>query len=498
MQLRGRLVSVHAERLAYGRTVPRIAARERVRRRIVGLAVAFYWLLVLEGALRKWGLPQFEQVAFFVRVPVALACYWLAFRCRRWPRTTLPVFFCYLLAVAATLLVPLQFVAGGYGQRYLLLAGYGWLNYFFYIPLAFIVAEQFQASDIQRLTRHAAWLALASAPIVVLQFFSPASSVINLGSGLDEANQFANLGSALGYVRPTGFFSSTTGQTQFLASTAALLMGAVLLPRRARTMPALLLWAGMGAVAVMTAFSQSRGAFFLLGLVLAATALGGIVASRQRVLLRGTLLPVALIIMMATLWPLLFPEALLVFAERWTGAMASESQVFQLGVFGRAFYGFYGFIQYLGDTPLFGYLLGLGGNAASQLDWVRFPQAAYNWQGYGGWGEDGWSRHIIELGPVLGIFFIALRIYLTLWLARNAARAARWSGDVRAIILFGFVGIVLLEGQITGHGTINGFGWFFVGLCLAAARIERTNTSLSAGGQPRPAIPSKRAFAHAE
>ena len=450
------------------------ATREAVRRRIVGLAVAFYWLLVLEGALRKWGLPQLEQALFFVRVPVALACYWLAFRHHRWPRTTQPVFFCYLLALVATLLVPLQLVTGGYGQRYVLIAGYGWLNYFFYIPLAFVIAEQFQANDIQRLTRHAAWLALASVPIVVLQFFSPPSSVINLGAGLDEANQFANLGAALGYVRPTGFFSSTAGQTQFLASTAALLMATLLLPRRARHINPLLLWAGMGAVAVMTAYSQSRGAFFMLGLALAATALGGIIASRKRVLLRGALLPGALVVMMAALWPLLFPEAFRIFAERWTGAMASESQLFELGVFGRAFYGFYGFIHHLGDTPLFGYLLGLGGNAANQLDWVQFPAAAYQWQGHGAWAEDGWSRHIIELGPVFGLAFIGLRLYLTLWLARHAVRAARRSGDVTAIILFGFVGIVLLQGQITGHGTINGFAWLFAGLCIAAARTACT------------------------
>lgn len=491
-------MSGHAESLSYRQPVFHSATREVVRRRIIGLTIAFYWLLVLEGALRKWGLPQFEQAFFFIRFPVALACYRLALRHHLWPRTTAPMFIFYLLALVISLLAFFQLVAGDYEQRYVLLAGYGWLNYFFYIPLPFIIAEQFQRSDIQRLTRHAAWLALASVPIVVLQFFSPVDSVINLGSALDESNQFANLGAALGYVRPMGFFSSTAGQSYFLASTAALLLATLLMPGSVRNMSPPLLWAGLVAVIVMMAFSQSRGAFFMVGLVLAAVGIGGVIAGRQRILLRGALLPAALVIVMATLWPLVLPEAFSVFAKRWTGAMASESQVFELGVFGRAFYGFYGFIYYLGDTPLGGYLLGLGGNAASQLDWVQRPEAAYNWQGYGAWAEGGWSRHIIELGPLLGLCFIGFRVFLTLWLARKAVRAARRTGNVTALIVFGFVGIVLLQGQITGHGTINGFAWLFVGLCLAAARSRCTSMPLSASNQPNPAIPFERRFKRAE
>jgi len=194
--------------------------------------------------LRKWGLPQLEQVFFFIRMPVAFVLYWTAFRHRRWPRTNAPMLGFYLFAVAATMLVLVQLVVGGYGQRYILLAGYGWMNYFFYVPLAFLIAEHFQLEDVRRLTRHAAWLAVASCPIVFMQFSSPADSVINLGSGLDEANQFKNLGAALGFVRPTGFFSSTAGQAHFVASAAALLFAAFLQQRRKRSFSPLLLWSG--------------------------------------------------------------------------------------------------------------------------------------------------------------------------------------------------------------------------------------------------------------
>lgn len=481
-------MSATIESAPYPLAAGRAFARDAARQRIVTLIFIFYWLLVLEGALRKWGLPQLEEVFFFVRVPVALALYWTAFRHRRWPRTSAPVLGFYLFAVSATLLVPIQLIAGGYGQRYLLLAGYGWVNYFFYVPLAFLIAEQFRRDDLDRLTRHVAWLALASCPIVFLQFFSPADSVVNLGSGLDEANQFKNLGAALGFVRPTGFFTSTLGQAHFVASSAALLLATFLQRRSKPSLRPPLLWSGLIAVALMVVFSQSRALFLLLGLILGAAAVGGLLTGRRRAVMRAAVLPALLVGTAAVLWPLLFPTAFEVFMTRWSNAQQSETQLFQFGVFGRAFYGFYAFVYHLAETPIGGYLLGFGGNASRQLDWVQLPQAAYNWQRYGAWAEDGWSRHIIELGPLLGIGFIGLRVLLTLWLARKAIGAARRTGNTTALIVFGYVGIELLQGQITGHGTVNGFVWIFVGVCLAAARISREERLPISPDRTRPPI----------
>jgi hypothetical protein len=436
---------------------------------------AIYWLLVLEGALRKWGLPQLEQAFFFIRLPITLALYWIAFRFRRWPHTNRSLLTVYVLAAAATVLATIQLLAGGYDPRYLLLVGYGWVNYFFYVPLAFLIAAQFRWDDLQRLTRHTLWLALAAAPIVVLQFFSPADSVINLGSGLEDANQFKNLGAALGFVRPTGFFTSTLGQAQFVASAAALLLATFLQPRSARKLNPVFLWLGGVAIVSMLVFSQSRGLILSAGLVLLAAAIAGMLTGKRRVVLRACIVPLAAVGGMALLGLLVFPNVFEVFVVRWAGAWYAETQTFQLGIFGRALYGFYSFIYYLPDTPLAGYLLGLGGNAASQLEWVRMPSAAIEWHGYGAWAEGGWERHVIELGPVLGLAFILFRLALTVWLGLRAVRATRRSGEVLPLVLFGYVGIVLLYGQITGHGTVNGYAWMFFGFCLAAARCAERN-----------------------
>jgi hypothetical protein len=140
-------------------------------------------------------------------------------------------------------------------------------------------------------------------------------------------------------------------------------------------------------------------------------------------------------------------------------------------VFGRLFHPFYAFLDYLPFTPFIGYLLGFGGNASLRLDWVRLPSAAYEWTGYGIWGlEGGWAVHLIELGLFVGLAFIIFRIGLILWAGWNACKCTRYSGHPLPVLLFGYAGIILLNGQITGQGTINGYAWMFLGFCLSAIR----------------------------
>jgi hypothetical protein len=438
------------------------------------LIFIIYWFLIFEGALRKWGLPELHRVFFFSRVPLTLILYWGAVRSLCWPRTTWPLLMAYGFAAIALILVAIQITAGGYDHRYLLIAGYGWINYFFYIPLAFLIAEQFGRADLERLTRNTLWVAICAAPVVAWQFSVPAEAVINLGAGLDESEQFRNLGAALGYVRPTGFFTSTLGQQAFMGAALALTLAAWILPERERRVGWPVLIAGTLAVFLMLALSGSRGLFFLAGLVAATTIVAGVLTRRGAVMTRAVLWPALGIAFAIFLWPLLLPTGFEVFITRWLDAWSSESREFSYGPFGRVAYTFYAFAYYLADTPFLGYLLGFGGNAVWRLDWVRLPTAASEWAGYGIWGlESGWAIHLIELGVPVGLLFIFYRVGLTVWLGWRALRAACCAGDPLPLVLFGFVGIILLNQPLTSHGTVNGFGWMFLGFCLAATRTNR-------------------------
>jgi hypothetical protein len=60
--------------------------------------------------------------------------------------------------------------------------------------------------------------------------------------------------------------------------------------------------------------------------------------------------------------------------------------------------------------------------------------------------------------------------FVLLWMAVRATRVSR---SPLPLALFGYVGILLLNGQITGHGTVGGFAWLFLGLCMASCRIAK-------------------------
>ena len=84
--------------------------------------------------------------------------------------------------------------------------------------------------------------------------------------------------------------------------------------------------------------------------------------------------------------------------------------------------------------------------------------------------EISWSRPILENGIIIGILFIAWRIWLAFDLLKVCIKAIN-RGNYLAIFLFGAAGPILLFGLL-GQPTNLGFAAFGGGLCLAAARAK--------------------------
>ena len=59
---------------------------EQTREKIVRIIFLVYLLLILEGAIRKWVLPEFGEFVFFIRVPVTLWLYFFVLMHGVWPR----------------------------------------------------------------------------------------------------------------------------------------------------------------------------------------------------------------------------------------------------------------------------------------------------------------------------------------------------------------------------------------------------------------------------
>lgn len=438
-------------------------ARERARKRLVAVVLVIYLLAIFEGSIRKYLLPQFGQYVFFIRDPFLIYAYVLATRFAFWPRNNgffkLSVFMC----IFGMLLFGMQSATGGFGETRLLLGVYGWRSYFFYVPLAFLVGAQFKAADIARFAKITLVLSVPIAVLVTLQFFSPMDSVINVGIAAEKEFQFKGIGLNAVHIRPTGPFTSGAGQQQFVATACALVLALLLLPAAQRKVGFLPLMVAAGAILTSVALSGSRGTLLqciLIGLFALAI---GFIGRGAALKAKALALPASLGAAAVVLYPIVFPEGFAAFVDRWNGAAAVESR-FAGGVLGRALFGFIDFIRLVEVVPALGYGLGYGGNASITL------RATVDGIMPGLLAETDYARHMVDLGPAFGVCYIVFRIALVIWLSRMVLLATRRAADPLPMMLFAYASYVVLLGQLTGHGSINVYGWLFTGLCIAATR----------------------------
>jgi len=306
---------------------------------------------------------------------------------------------------------------------------------------------------------------IIATPLAVLQFEAPRSSVLNRGISTDQEYQFENLGSGGGRVRPAGTFTSVMGMTQLTVATVAMLMWAWAVPRSRRPASPWLVRLAVLAAATALAVGGSRTSFVQSCLViLTGIAISPFLAG-MGAKFKSFVAPSLAVVAFAILFPILLPDAFQAFADRWQSASEIENQQFALGWAGRILYSFYDFSRLLGQVPALGYGIGTGGNGAVAMG------ISFHGVNVLKLAEEDWSRHVIELGPALAIVFILYRASFGAWVATRSLRATLNSGDPLPILLFAYCGVALVEGQITGHGLVNGFGWLYVGICLAAGNV---------------------------
>jgi len=441
---------------------------------MIVLVSAIYWLLIFEGVLRKWVLPEWGRVLFFIRDPLVILMYVVALKSRMLPKQSFFLMIGMLFAVISIPLVFVQFLFRTSNFDWAI-AAYGWRNYFLYFPLTFFVAKYFPFEAIQRLMR---WTLLVSIPIsvlVYLQFRAPGSAVINQGIGKTADLQYANGGLGHGLVRTYGTFTSSSGQQVFIVSSVGMLLAAWMAPRLRRPVKSASLLAATAAIVSCLALSGSRGAVIWSGLVVGAAFAAPLIAVGRGLALRVFLFPATVILTAILLVPLAFPKASEAFSDRWSQAGESESELYGSGgVFARAIYDLFSFNTLLVETPLQGYQIGIGGNAAVSLNASNNRTKLSGAQN--GAGESDWGRQILELGPIIGLLFILFRVAFVVWLATEAIRATRRSGQPLPVLMFAFVGVLLFNGQVTGHGTLNGYGWLFAGFLMTVSdKLKQTS-----------------------
>ncbi|WP_041673369.1 O-antigen ligase family protein [Sulfuricella denitrificans] len=420
---------------------------EKARRKVVKYVFWIYWLLLFEGALRKWVFPELQELIFFARDPIVLLVYFVAWRYHIVKRDGL------LTAgvIIAFIFIPLMFVQIAIVDMNIFTLVYGWRMYFMYLPLMFVIKDAFNHEDIYKLIRQSLYVSIPLSVLVYFQYISPPHSFINQAYSTGHVFIVAN-----NIVRTTGTFSFTAGQTMFSASLIAMIVFAWLYRKSAPLLSLPWLVMATGSSVTTLLLTGSRTAFFLAGLVVLATFFGLSFTKGIKRKLTGALLLFFLLCVGAFLFMGPFKDSFDALSTRVDQADKSE------GTANRAFSPFTEFFDVVLEAPLVGYGLGFGTSGGSKLALGKTTIVL---------PENEWPRVVMEVGPAFGILYIGYRVFFTLIIFGQCIRCAR-TENLLPMILLGFIGFYMLAGNITGTGTIHGYNWIFVGLVMAAARKQ--------------------------
>ena len=460
----------------------RLWRAERKRKVIASLVTVVMLLWIFEGALRKWVLPSQANLLYFIRDPIVLLIYGYALINGMWPRQNIFLNIGLIFGLLGLTLAIIQLVIG-YGiespMSPVIIAMYGWRNYFYYIPFAFLIGEHLRPADLRRIS---SWILALSVPmglLVYAQFHSAPNSPINVGISENVANHFIGLGLDPEHTRPMGTFTSSLAVSLFIVFAFAMSIPRLIAGDDGKATNTR--WLGLiGMIGAITCvmYSGSRGAVLGVALEFLVTSILAVLTldKRQSLKLLGT---TAVALLMALVLGLTwFRGGLDAFINRWETAYVYEATQFTGGVFGRAIYGFADFLRLIFITPVLGVGLGAAGNASTLLGATinnAVPLAI---------AETDWARHMLDLGPIFGVLFITYRVALSVWLTRLVLK----SRSLAAAATYSSVILLLLYGQITQQGSAIGFGWLTVGLTLVACRAQNGTHIAEAVARP----PEKR------
>lgn len=415
----------------------------------------YFWLLILEGVLRKWVFPQWSDLIFIIRDPLVVIIYVLAVRLRVFPQR-MAMFVVGLLAAASlafSLTTNSSFVVTLFGMR---------TNYL-HLPFVFVMGQALDRDDVLRVGR---WTLLASIPIVVLmwrQSDAAPDDWLNAGVSGSDAGQIRG---AMGRIRPPGPFSFVSGVVAFFGLAAAYVFYGWL---QRRTFPRLLLWGATLAVAVAVPISLSRSVLFS---VLVVAAFGLVVAVRDLRRVPAFLGPVvAILAVLGFAADSIYVEA---YRTRWEESVEAGGAGFSGNVVERILGEFTSPFELAAGAPAFGYGIGVGTIAGARLSTGKYEFAL---------AESELARIVLELGPYLGFAFIAWRAWLAASMVWGGWRKFIGEGESLPWLLAGSGFLAVLMGQ-WGPSTQLGFAVFGAGLALAAQNDPVPDEDELAGGEP--------------
>ncbi|MDR2410506.1 MAG: hypothetical protein LBE13_20685 [Bacteroidales bacterium] len=408
----------------------------------------YLFLLIFEGALRKWFLPALATPLLVVRDPIVIWLVLVGLQ-KKWLNNG------YVIAMIAAGTVSLLLTLT-IGHQNLLTAFFGWRIYFFYFPFIFVIGKVLTRDDLLKMGRFVLYLSIPMTILIVMQFYSPQSAWVNRGVGGDMEG--AGFGGALGYFRPPGTFSFTSGYTTFQLVVACFLAYYLLANKtleRSRQVKPWSLWIVLMCYIISIPYSISRGLFFQTAVVLAFLLLSGLWYKKFNRKMVSLSLLIALAVGVILLTGIA-DESYKAFSARYEDANEAEGGVAK-GVIGNRYIGSLIYGLYNDNAQFLGSGLGLGTNVGAKIAGSRVFF----------YGEGEWGRIIGECGLLLGWVIIAVRCLFSWAVFKNAFRRLQKRQDLLPWILSSGMLLIVPQGQM-GTPTNLGVLVFMGGIALAA------------------------------
>lgn len=419
----------------------------RIHDKYVGWVWAYLLLFILEGALRKWIFPSLSTPLLMVRTPIVIYMFVIAFQ-RGWIRNM----YAKGLMVMSTICF---FTALALGHHNIFIAAFGWHNYFLHFPFIAIAARLLTRDDVIKMGKCILYISVPMTLLIILQFYSPQSAWVNIGVGGEGSSGF---GGAMGYYRPSGTFSFTSGYTAFESLVCSFLifyfMENTNIPQNLRIKKVHLYIIAFCYVLCLP-YSMSRSMIFMTVIIIVFVAL----CSSWNVKMLNKMLLVILSI------------GFISFLAIKSGYMGEsiDAMTLRFEQAGKVEGGLDGTIwdRYIGgffnslfmDVPIFGYGLGIGTNAGAKLingDMFSIFNA-----------ESGFGLVVGEVGLLLGLFFIYFRIA---WAMSLFLKGMHQKSNTLAMTLLPSMCITLATG---GIGAVPMMGYLVCVSFLGTAALRK-------------------------
>lgn len=416
----------------------------------------YIFLLIFEGALRKWFLPSLATPLLIIRDPIAI---WLTLvgLHNGWLNNG----YVKTMMVISTISFILTLIVGHHN---LYVALFGWRIYFFHFPMIFVMGKVLTRTDLLKIGRFFLWVSIPMTILIFIQFHSPQTAWINMGVGGEGTAGFAG---AMGYMRPPGTFSFTAGYVSFQAVVGCYLLFYLLMNN---TLPKEFQFSNILLIVFVCCYllsiptSISRTHLFQTGVFLIFLFIAAIRKNKlKEKFLKFFIFAILAIIILYYLG--IANTSIEAFSERFVNASKTEGGV--EGTLGDRYLG--GFINSLINfsVPIFGYGIGLGTNVGSKI-------AGGNIYSFGFNGEVEWSRIIGECGMLLGLIIIGIRLFFSLDIWKRAYQLLVKKYDLLPWMLSAGMMLTIPQGQWS-IPTNLGFCILFGGLTLAAVKSSKNN-----------------------